>query len=137
MNLRFYFCKMRSSYNPNYTAEATKRYFITSELYNYYPESFVCSERHKWVHLVKATLIQTLKDGSVYYPKNIILHADFVQDADCLDHFVSFCNQINERRKYEQFNAPKDFKMWLTDHEGNSISINDGYTLIVELLLEY
>lgn len=128
---------MRSSYNPNYTAEPTKRYFITTDLHNYYPESFVCSERPKFVHIVKITLIQTLTDGSLYYPKNIILHSDFVQDADCLDHFVSFCNQINERRKYEQFNAPKDFTMWLTDHNGQSISLTDGDTLIVELLLEY
>ena len=129
---------MRSSFNPNYTGTTTKRYFITCDFHNYYPEAFVVSERHKYVHVVKITLIKTLEDGTLYYPKNIILHADFVQDADCLDHFICFCNQINEHRKYEQFNAPKDFKMWLTDHEGNEIKENDSsYTLIVELMLEY
>ena len=128
---------MRSSYNPNYTELPTKRYFITGQLYNYYPDPFICSERPKWVHLVKATLIQKLTDGSLYYPKNVILHADFVQDADLLDHFVCFCNQINERRKYEQFSAPKDFLMWLTDQEGNELELGDNDTLIVELLLEY
>ena len=128
---------MRSSYNPNYTSEVIKRYFITNELHNYYPEGFVVSGRHKYVHVVKITLIQKLDDGSLYYPKNIVLHADFVQDADCLDHFICFCNQINEHRKYEQFNAPKDFLMWLTDQDGNNINLSDDYTLIVELMLEY
>ena len=128
---------MRSSFNPNYTGTTTKRYFITNELHNWYPEGFVVSERHKYVHIVKITLIQKLTDGSLYYPKNVILHADFVQDADCLDHFICFCNQINEHRKYEQFNAPKDFTMWLTDHTGAKIELTDDYTLIVELMLEY
>ena len=74
---------MRSSYNPAYTGTPTKRYFITNELHNWYPEGFVVSERHKYVHVVKITLVQTLTDGSLYYPKNIVLHADFVQDGDC------------------------------------------------------
>ena len=86
---------------------------------------------------MKITLIQTLEDGSLYYPKNIELHADFVQDCDYLDHFVCFTNQINEHRKYEQFNSPKGFTMWLTDHEGAKIKLTDDYKLIVELMLEY
>ena len=128
---------MRSSYRPDYTAPLTKRYYITDTLTNEYPEAFITSPRRRFVHVNKITLIQTLEDDSLYYPKNIELHADFVQDSDYMDHFICFTNQIGEHRKYEQFNSPKFFHMWLTDHNGTKIELTDDYKLVVELMLEY
>ena len=138
---------MRSSYRPDYTSELIKRYFITTEPVNLYPERFITSPRHRYVHVLKITLIETLEDGSLYMPKNYILHADFVQDCDYVDHFVCFTNCISETRKYEQFNSPKYFTLWLTDHLGNRVNLSEKITvdgsdverfkLYVELMLEY
>ena len=75
-------------------------------------------------------------NDSYYLPKNICVHADFVQADDYLDHFVYFANVENIHRKYEQFKPKNKFKVWLTDHEGNAIDASN-YSLTLELLLEY
>ena len=120
---------------PECIPPLTKRYYITNDYENPYPEAFINSPRKRYVHVVGATVVYNVND-SYYLPKNIVLHADFVQADDYLDHFVCLANIENIHRKYEQFKPKNKFKVWLTDHENNPIDVTD-YKLTLELLLEY
>ena len=115
----------------------TKRYYVTNDYENnLYPQAFVSSPRKKYVHVVGATVMYSVSNGSYYMPKNICIHADFVQADDYLDHFVCFANVENIHRKYEQFQSKNKFRVWLTDHEGNILD-SSNYILTLELLLEF
>ena len=57
----------------------TKRYYVTNDYENnLYPQAFVSSPRKKYVHVVGATVMYSVSNGSYYMPKNICIHADFV-----------------------------------------------------------
>ena len=113
----------------------TKRYYVTNDFENVYPEAFINSPRRRYVHVYGATVMNTIND-SYYMPKNIQVHADFVQADDYLDHFVCFANIENIHRKYEQFKPKNKFRVWLTDQDGNAIDPTN-YKLTLELLLEF
>ena len=113
----------------------TKRYYITSDEVNYYPEAFVTSKRVKYVHVIGVHIFKNIS-GNHYIPHNIELHADFVQADDYQDHFVCYANEENIHRKYQQFRPKNTFRVWFTDHHGGTFTMTD-YSFTVELLLEY
>ncbi len=66
------------------------------------------------------------------------LHADFVQDDECLEQYVCMANvPLYHKRKYKQYNNPRYFNVWFTDYKGTKIELDSSYHFVVELLLEY
>ena len=124
------------------TQPVQKRYFTTNELVNDYPIEFVASRNRKFVHVIACHLFvddpivdDTIEKFSV--PQFVRLHSDFIQDSPYLDYYVCMCNQIlPKRKKYEQFNSERKFKVWFRNYDGNELDMSTVH-FVLELLLEY
>ena len=103
-----------------------------------YPEHFIRSGRRKFVHVIAAHLFVTDEDNNYSKPTMCSLHASFVQDDDYENGFVCMINTpLYKRKKYEQFNNERSFRIWLEDYDGNPMTLTEDTTLILELMLEY
>ena len=103
-----------------------------------YPDHFISSGRRKFVHVIAAHLYVTDEDDNFSKPSLCSLHASFVQDDDYENGYVCMTNEpLYKRKKYEQFNNVKEFKIWFQDYLGNPMSLDSSTTLILELMLEF
>ena len=136
---------MLASHDINSTEECQKRYY-TLELSTtanpiLYPDAFVRSRRIKYVHVIAAHLFVPGEDANTFErPTCYELHASFVQDElDIMNQFVCMFNQpLYKRKKYEQFNSVRDFKVWVRDTmDGNTVTLGTGAKIMLELMLEY
>ena len=105
-----------------------------------YPPEFVASGRRKFVYVIAAHMFLTdTSDNSFTKPTFVSLHADFVQDDDYENGFVCMFNApLYKRKKYEQFNNVKSFKIWCEDYQGNALDLTQAsVNITLELMLEY
>ena len=118
----------------------TKRYFITDQLENIFPQDFHNSSNQRHVTVINCKVFQCVNDVDVeafYVPKFITLHADFIHDARHHDSFVMFANQESVYpKKYEQLGPQQKFKMWFKNMDGSSVDMTK-IKFIVEILLTY
>lgn len=119
-----------------------KRYFTTDKCVNEYPYEFTASRNKRFVHVIACHLFvddpaveDTIERFSV--PQFVRLHADFIQDSCYLDSYVCMCNQVlPKRKKYEQFNNERGFKLWFRNYDGSQLDMTNMH-FVLELLLEY
>ena len=111
-----------------------KTYFATNTLESTFPAEFTSSIGRKWI--VVRGCVATINNGFIV--SDLCLHASFILRDAYLDHFVNFVNNIDNGSKPDKYeydvNAPKTFRVWFTDLEGNEI-VPDAF--ILKLLLIY
>ena len=111
-----------------------KTYFVTNSLDSTFPPEFNDARGKKWI--IVRGCVATINDG--YVVSDLCLHASFIMRDAYLDHFVDFVNAIDNGSKPPKYeyppNAPKTFKVWFTDLEGNPVTVD---AFILKLLLVY
>ena len=109
----------------------TKTYFWTNQLNNEFPPDFMASKNKRFIVVEQC---KALYSGILI--GDIILHADFIERDHYLDYACCFVNEQPNRdtAKYEYKGYRKDFKLWFTDMNNNSINVD---CFMLRLLLIY
>jgi hypothetical protein len=125
-----------------------KRYYITNQLKNDFPQWFSGSSQ-RWIVALKCKFVDAIT-GDETGLNDIMMHSTIVQDENYLDSFVFFCNNsCTDQKKFEQFSPQHYFNIWFTDMNGVRIPtqiVHDpitnqnieqliGYNFTLELLL--
>jgi hypothetical protein len=128
--------------------EFFKRYYITNQLKNDFPQGFSGATK-RWIVALKCKLVDSTT-GETTGLNDIMMHSNIVQDENYLDSFVFFANNSNEdQKKFEQFSPQHYFNIWFTDMNGvkiptqivhdndknQDIEVLIGYNFVLELLL--
>jgi len=124
--------RFEGNLSPNKTI---KRYFVTKTLKTDLPYDFIHSKNQRYVHVLSCKFVQKI-DGQTIVPAHISLHADFVQDKNYEDSFVRFCNEYNDRDKYEQLNQNECLTVWFKHINGTDVDMTNAY-FVLKLMLEY
>ena len=91
-----------------------KTYFLTDKKENQFPVDFVSSTNKRFIE-VHPPYITRLRTGDNAFPKNILLHADFIQRDWYCDHAICFCNEARTKyKKYEYKGSNDTFNLWFT-----------------------
>ena len=118
----------------NSVSKIVKTYFATNTLESNFPPEFINARGKKFI--VVRGCVATINNG--YIVSDLCLHASFIMRDAYLDHFVNFVNNIDNGSKPDKYeypeNAPKSFRVWFSDLEGNEI-VPDAF--ILKLLLIY
>jgi hypothetical protein len=129
-------------------SEFFKRYYVTKNLKNDFPQWFSGSSK-RWIVALKCKLVDevTGEDSGL---NDIMMHSTIVQDENYLDSFVFFCNNdCTDQKKFEQFSPQRYFNIWFTDMNGvklptqivhdadknQDVEVLLGYNFVLELLL--
>ena len=109
----------------------TKTYFWTNQLNNEFPPDFMASKNKRFIVVEQC---KALYSGILI--GDIILHADFIERDHYLDYACCFVNEQPNRdtAKYEYKGYRKNFKLWFTDMNNNSINVD---CFMLRLLLIY
>ncbi len=121
-----------------------KRYqlFSTDKFVTKLPEPFVYSTNERNISVIAAHAFYVMKDSNgvrtYTKPEYWQLHASFVQEGDSMDQYVCMFNEpLFHKRKYRQVNRALEFRICITDYEGNVIEPDENLHIVLELLLQY
>ena len=120
-----------------------KQYFSTNTLNNNYPSEFIESQAPKRIEVLRVSLIyedpEESTDTTKVYEEidHAQLHASFVQENDCMDHYVCEVNTDNIVKEYCLHNNERSFRLWFTDYASRPITIDENHHFVVELRLNY
>ena len=113
-----------------------KTYFVTNTLESTFPPEFIAARGKKYI-VVRECVATIGEDG--YMPYDLALHADFICRDAYLDHFVEFCNVIDNGSKPPKYEYPengkKTFKVWFSGID--MVKINLPIDFVLKLLLIY
>ena len=114
-----------------------KTYFATNTLETTFPPEFTNARGKKWI-VVRGCVATIGTDG--YQPYDLALHANFIMRDAYLDHFVDFCNVLDNGSKPPKYeypeNGPKTFKVWFSGLDMVPIT-NIQIDFVLKLLLIY
>ena len=111
-----------------------KTYFSTNTIETNFPPEFINAVGKKYI--VVRGVVATINNG--YIVSDLCLHASFIMRDAYLDHFVDFCNNIDNGSKPPKYeypcNGPKNFRVWFKSIDGTPITPD---AFILKLLLIY
>ena len=111
-----------------------KTYFSTNTIETNFPPEFINAVGKKYI--VVRGVVATINNG--YIVSDLCLHASFIMRDAYLDHFVDFCNNIDNGSKPPKYeypcNGPKSFRVWFKSIDGTPITPD---AFILKLLLIY
>jgi hypothetical protein len=118
--------------------DPTKHYKLVID----FPFQFIRSSNRKFVEVLSAICIRYVGQGEnreAQVAQNVVMCSDLVQDETFADKIWTVCNQTyTETKKFEIYEVPNFFHIWLKDAFGQRMPLDPDETRIIfEMVLHF
>jgi hypothetical protein len=102
-----------------------------------FPIDFIQTSNPRFVH-VKNAKYYYLEDPPVSEPKEVFVCSDIIQSERYADSFLCCCNDSEQYKILQIFDAKTAFNLWIKDEKGYLLPLNKNKCrCFIELLLEF
>jgi hypothetical protein len=119
----------------NFLASGGEGGFYTSLLFNF-PIDFIRTNRPKFVYIKNAKYYHF--DTETPPSLQVFVCSDIIQSEKYADSFLCTCNDAQQYKSLQIYDAKTEFSMWMKSERGSLLYVNKEICRIfLELLLEF